>query len=176
MSNEQWLILLSVLVPLALIAVGMILGWRALRRRSRDVTGLAPVPSDPGALVLTEDLLYVATTRAEQPLQRIAVKGLGFRARAVVTVWTGGIRLDLVGGRPGFIPASAIRGVGRATWTIDRVVSNDGLVFVRWSDGAALDSAALDSYVRSADPAALVAAIERILPQNPIPTKSEAAT
>lgn len=171
MSRDQWLILLSVAVPLVLIAVGMIVGWRALRRRASDVTGLAPVPSEPGAVVLTEDLLYVATTRAEQPLQRIAVKGLGFRARAVLTVTTGGIRLDLAGGTPGFIAAPAILGVGRATWTIDRAVSNDGLVFVRWSGGAALDS-----YFRSADPAALVVAIERILPKNPIPTKNEAAT
>ena len=38
-------------------------------------------------------------------------------------------------------------------------VSNDGLVFVRWSDGAAT----LDSYLRSADPAALVAAIEPLI-------------
>ena len=167
MSNEQWLILISVLVPLALIALGMILGWRALRRRSRDVMGLAPVPSDPGAPVLTEDLLYVATTRAEQPLQRIAVKGLGFRARAVLTVSTGGIRLDLAGGQPGFIPLTALQGVGRATWTIDRAISNDGLVFVRWQNGPAT----LDSYFRSADPAALVEAIDKLLP-----TKNEAAT
>ena len=165
MSRDQWLILLSVLIPLALIALGMILGWRALRRRAGDVTGLAPVPADAGAPTLTEDLLYVATTRAEQPLQRIAVKGLGFRARAVLAVSRAGIRLDLAGGQPGFIPASAILGVGRATWTIDRVVSNDGLVFVRWNAPTGLDS-----YLRSADPAALVAAIENILP-----TRKEAA-
>jgi hypothetical protein len=165
-SHEQWLILISVLVPLALIALGMVLGWRALRRRSGDVTGLLPVPSDAGATVLTDDLLYVATTRAEQPLQRIAVKGLGFRARAVLAVSTGGIRLDLAGGKPGFIPAAAVQGVGRATWTIDRAISNDGLVFVRWQE----PSGSLDSYFRSADPAALVGAIERL-----IPTTSEAA-
>ena len=159
MSRDQWLIVLSVVIPLALIAVGMIIGWRALRRRQTDVVGLAPVPSEPGTPTLTEDLLYVATTRAEQPLQRIAVKGLGFRARAVLTVAPAGIRLDLAGEAPGFIPAAVLQGVGRATWTIDRAVSNDGLVFVRWSDG----STTLDSYLRSTDPAALVAAIEPLI-------------
>jgi len=158
-SRDQWLIVLSVVIPLALIAVGMILGWRALRRRQADIVGLAPVPSEAGTPALTEDLLYVATTRAEQPLQRIAVKGLGFRARAVLSVTPAGIRLDLAGAEPGFIPAAAIRGVGRATWTIDRVVSNDGLVFVRWNDGATT----LDSYLRSADLAALVAAMEPLI-------------
>jgi hypothetical protein len=155
----------SVAIPLAVVGLLMVVGWRALRRRQGDVAGLAPVPSDPGATVLTEDLLYVATTRAEQPLERIAVKGLGFRARAVLTVATGGIRLDLAAAEPGFIPAAALRGVGRATWTIDRAVSNDGLVFVRWSDGAAATepAATLDSYFRSADPDALVSAIEPLI-------------
>jgi hypothetical protein len=165
-SQTEWLTVASVVIPLVVVGVLMVLGWRALRRRQGDVAGLAPVPSDPGATLLTEDLLYVATTRADQPLQRIAVKGLGFRARAVLTVSTGGIQLDLAGERSGFIPATGLQGVGRATWAIDRAVSNDGLVFVRWQDGPA----ALDSYVRSADPAALVESIEKL-----IPTRSEAA-
>jgi len=158
-SPTEWLTVASVVIPLLIVGGLMILGWRALRRRQTEVVGLSPVPGDPGAAALTEDLLYVATTRAEQPLQRIAVKGLGFRARAVLTVTPAGIGLDLAGAEPGFIPAAALRGVGRATWTIDRAVSNDGLVFVRWSDGAAT----LDSYLRSADPAALVAAIEPLI-------------
>jgi hypothetical protein len=165
MSRTEWLTVASVVIPLAVVGVLMVVGWRALRRRQTDVAGLWPVPSDPGAAVLTEDLLYVATTRAEQPLQRIAVGGLGFRARAVLTVTSGGIVLDLAGAQPGFIPVAALQGVGRATWTIDRAISNDGLVFVRWSDANAAGSPAvsLDSYFRSADPAALVAAIEPLI-------------
>jgi hypothetical protein len=75
----------------------------------------------------------------------------------VLTVTAGGIQLDLAGAEPGFIPAAALQGVGRATWTIDRAISNDGLVFVRWSDGTAAGGpgVSLDSYFRSADPAAL---------------------
>jgi len=172
-SPTEWLTVASVVIPLAVVGLLMVWGWRALRRRQADVAGLAPVPREPGASSLTEDLLYVATTRADQPLQRIAVKGLGFRARAVLTVTAGGILLELAGGEPGFIPATALRGVGRATWTIDRAVSNDGLVFVRWQDApdaAAADGAALDSYFRSADPDALVAAIHHL-----IPTQREAA-
>ena len=175
MSQTEWLTVASVVIPLAVVGVLMVLGWRALRRRQGDVAGLAPVPSDPGAALLTEDLLYVATTRAEQPLQRIAVKGLGFRARAVLTVSTAGIRLDLAGGEPGFLPAASLQGVGRATWAIDRAVSNDGLVFVRWQDGSAPVGPSLDSYVRSADPAALVEAIEALIPKTPSTNKSEAA-
>jgi hypothetical protein len=159
-SPIEWLTVASVVIPLAVIGLLMIVGWRALRRRQSDVAGLAPVPTDAGTTTLTEDLLYVATTRADAPLERIAVKGLGFRARAVLTVSTGGIRLDLAGGEPGFIPVSALEGVGRATWTIDRAISNDGLVFVRWQR----DARSLDSYFRSAAPAALVGAIEKLIP------------
>ena len=166
MTRTEWLTLASVVVPLAVVGILMTLGWRALRRRQGDVTGLAQVPFEAGVTVFTEDLLYVATTRAAQPLQRIAVKGLAFRARAVLAVTTHGIRIDLAGAPPGFIPTAQLQGVGRATWTIDRVVSNDGLVFVRWRSGAAQ----LDSYFRSTDSAGLVDAIETL-----IPTASEAA-
>lgn len=173
MSQSDWLTVASAVIPLAVVGILMAVGWRALRRRQTDVAGLAPVPTETAPPSFTEDLLYVATTRADQPLQRIAVKGLGFRARAVLSVTTDGLRLELAGGRPGFIPATALVGVGRATWTIDRAVSGDGLVFVRWTDATASDDLAgpaLDSYVRSADPAALVAAIEPL-----IPTPREAA-
>lgn len=165
MSRDQWLILASVLIPIAFIALGMALGWRALRRRQSQVGGLAPVPAELGAVLLTEDLLYVSTTPAERPLERIAVHGLGFRARAVLTVAENGIVLHLAGEQPGFLAKATLLGVGRASWTIDRAVSDDGLVFVRWSQTTAGgEPLELDSNFRSADPDALVSAIERIAP------------
>ncbi len=163
MSRDQWLILASVVTPLALIAVGMVVGWRARRRRQADVVRPPSPPADLGEVLLVEDLLYVATTRADAPLDRIVVAGLGFRARAVLTVASSGIQLELAGASAVFLPVSSLQGVGRATWTIDRVVSNDGLVFVRWSNGDG-DTTALDSYFRSSDPGQLVDAIERLTP------------
>lgn len=172
MSHNQWLILLSVAIPIVLVALGMVLGWRALRRRQAHVNGLAPVPSELGATLLTENLLYVSTTPADRPLERIAVHGLGFRARAVLTVTEAGILLDLTGQLPGFLPKANIVGVGRATWTIDRALRHDGLVFVRWTQTDATGAIlTLDSNVRSADPDALVAAVEKL-----VPTSEGAAT
>ncbi len=161
MSRDQWLIVASVVVPLALIAWGMVAGWRARRRRQADVLRPAIPPAELGDVILSEDLLYVATTRADAPLDRIVVGGLGFRARAVITVAAAGIQLQLAGEPPAFLPRATLRGAGRATWTIDRVVGNDGLAFVRWDSGP---GGALDSYFRSADPAALVDALEQLLP------------
>jgi hypothetical protein len=61
------------------------------------------------------------------------------------------------------IEPAALRGVGRATWAIDRVVEKDGLVLIRWT----LGGDAVDSYVRLPDPAdaqSLVNAVERLIP------------
>jgi hypothetical protein len=155
-------------LPIAIViilAVGVVFwllarNWRARARRQSALGSSAVPPADLGAVALTEDLLYVATTRAGAPLERIVVAGLGFRARAVVTVASTGILLQLAGGDPVFIPKADIRGAGRATWTIDRAVNTDGLVFVRW----VLGGAEVDSYLRSADPDALDAALTALAP------------
>lgn len=155
---------LVVVVILALAFAGMWAGWRARRRRQAGIPSLAAPPADAGGVRRREHLFYVATTRADAPLDRIAVHGLGFRARAELTVTDTGIRLDIAGEEPAFIPASDLVGVGRATWTIDRAVSNAGLVFVRFRIGRGDDATEVDSYLRPEDPAALVTAVEALLP------------
>jgi hypothetical protein len=176
MSRDQGLILLSVAIPIVLIALGMVLGWRARRRRQSEVRRPASPPAELGPVLLSEDMLYVATTRADSPLDRIVVAGLGFRARAVVTVAEAGIRLELAGQEAVFLPTAALETVGRATWTIDRAVSNDGLVFVRWSQSAADDTlSSFDSYFRPAAPEELVDAIQHLIPTIPTPPTSAGA-
>ena len=151
------LIILAIIV--AIVAL-MAVGWN---NRGRRQSGLGPLPQPPaelGDVVHTEDALYLATTRAEAPLDRIAVRGLGFRAPARVSVTATGILLELVGETPFFIEKSRLSGVGVATWTVDRVVERDGLVFLRW----VLGETALDSYLRSDDPPRLLAALEPLAP------------
>jgi hypothetical protein len=166
-NSSWWLDALVVVVIVALAFTGMWFGWRARRRRQADVPMLAAPPAELGEISRRDDLFYVATTRADAPLDRIAVRGLGFRARAQVTVAATGVQLDIAGESPAFIPVADLRGVGRATWTIDRAVSNAGLVFVRWR----LGDAEVDSYLRPDDPAGLVDAIQTLLPAD----KKEAA-
>lgn len=144
---------------LILVFVGLALGWRARRRRQAALPALATPPAELGAALASDDGFYVATTRADAPTDRIAVRGLGFRARAGIAVHPEGVVLSIAGQPDVFIPTSAIDGVGRATWTIDRVVGRDGLVFVRWS----LGDVVVDTNLRVADPEALVTALERIV-------------
>jgi len=130
-------------VLLLLLAL-MLLGWR---RRVRSQAGL-PRPAAPPA-TLREALwrgegLYVATTRGGDQLDRITVHGLGFRARCAIAVHPEGIVLSLRGSDPVFIPRESVRGAGRATWAIDRVVEPGGLIVLDWE----LEELPLDSYVR----------------------------
>lgn len=135
---------------LVLALIGMTLGWRARRRRQSNIPHPEPVPAQLGRQLLSVEAFYVSTTVADQELNRIAVFGLGFRSRATVTVTASGIILALDGVPETFVPASRIRGVDRATYTIDRVVEKGGLVRLGWTLGAVADPSAVDvdSYLR----------------------------
>lgn len=110
------------------------LGWRSRGSRQRDVEPPRS-PSDFEAW-LEAPMLYVATTRSGDPYDRITVHGLGFRARGTIAVGAQGVVLSLPR-RDVLIPASDIRGVERATWTIDRVVESGGLLRIAWMHGDA---------------------------------------
>jgi hypothetical protein len=151
---------LVILGIVALVFLGLALGWRARQRRQAGLPALATPPATLSPATFTDDVFYVATTRADAPTDRVAVRGLGFRARAAVTVAPEGLVLSIAGQPDAFIPKSAVVGVGLATWTIDRVVGKDGLVFVRWT----LGHTEVDTNLRSADPDALVTALSTIAP------------
>ncbi len=155
-TTSTLIVLLVILLVLAL----MVYGWRRRRRRQAWIPRPRTAPADPGRVSWQTDGLHVATTTAGDPWDRIAVRGLGFRARATVTVTDAGVVLGLRGEGEAFVPRDDLVGVDRASWTIDRAVERDGLVVVRWRLGEAL----LDSYLRVADSAALVAALSELAP------------
>src|SRR5690606_8271410 len=110
------------------------------------------LPDDLDAATLKASGFYVATTVADEPLNRIAVAGLGYRARASVAVHASGVSLAIPGQAPIFIPAADIRSVQKATWTIDRAVEQGGLILIRWVLGSeAADQREVDSYLRLGD-------------------------
>ncbi len=154
--------LIIALVILGVFAL-MLHGWASRRRRQSGLARPVPAPEALGSASLVVDGWYVATTVADEPLERIAVHGLGFRARATASVHPEGLVLTVRGQSPMLIEPSALRGAGRATWAIDRVVERDGLVLVGWMLGVS----PVDSYLRipePADAAALVAALQALTP------------
>ncbi|MBG6238090.1 hypothetical protein IWX78_001045 [Mycetocola sp. CAN_C7] len=137
-----------VLAFLALLLLGMWLAWRARSRRDAGVPAGTPLPADGIHPIESTAVLYVATTKTGQPLERLAIRGLAFRASADLTVANEGVVLSVPGQEPVFIAAGQIRSAQPATWTIDRVVETDGLLSVSWLAG----HTDVDSYVRVIDP------------------------
>jgi hypothetical protein len=101
---------------------------------------------------------YVATTVHDDPLERIAVHGLGFRGPVTLTVTAEGLLARITGANDVWIPRESVRDVRRATWTIDRVVEPDGLQLVSWQLGDRI----VDSYFRMDAPTECGAAIQTL--------------
>ena len=150
-------------VFLALIA----LGWYTRKRRQRNVAAPQQPPADLGAVLGTFPGFYVATTLADDRFNRVAVHGLGFRAKTEVVVAETGVVVPIAGQPDIFIPRGDITAAARATWTIDRVVENDGLTMIAWG----LAETAVESYFRAENSEAFLAAAKSLAP---ITTEREA--
>jgi hypothetical protein len=148
-------VIIGFVVILSLIAIG----WSTRRRRQRNIPATAPLPADLGDVRGEFEGFYVATTLDGQPLNRVAVRGLGFRSRVTVAVAESGVVLALPGNNV-FIPRETIREVTRANYTIDRVVEPGGLVLLAWT----LGDTGLDSYLRVERTEELIQALETLVP------------
>lgn len=127
-------ILAGLLVALVLLGVLALMAWAWRRRIGRDaqVGPLAELPDPRPVPSLTVELLYVATSKHDQPLERLALPGLRYRSRATLELGTAGVVVDVPGERPTFIPARSIVGVDQTNLTIDRVVEPGGLIRLSW--------------------------------------------
>lgn len=132
MTRETFAIVAVIFIAL-LVGLGL-LGWWVRRRRQRDIPAPAPVPEGFVAR-FSSDILYVATTMADNEYDRIAVHGLGLRSRASLIIGDGGIVLSMPDTEV-FTPVEDLREVQRATWTIDRAVEPGGLLRYAWRLGA----------------------------------------
>lgn len=150
---------------IALIVVlvfgGLTAAWVRTGRRQSNL----PAPPQPqenglGTAIFTADVFYVATTLSGERTTRIVVHGLAFRGRARVAAYSSGLVVSLAGRSDFFIPRVSTVGVGRSSWTIDRAVGRDGLIFVEWT----LGDTAVDTYFRSTEPDALLRGLQVLAP------------
>ena len=151
----------------------MLLGWR---HRLRAQAGLPAAPELPAALgrpgFALDDVHYVATASADDPLDRIAVEPLGYRGRATVEVHDGGLAVGIAAARPFFVPRERILEVSRRQGTIDRAVERDGLLAVRWR---LADDCVVDTSFRVVDPAQRRRLHDALMTLTPDPTAQELA-
>ncbi|MCY7411630.1 MAG: hypothetical protein LH471_01095 [Salinibacterium sp.] len=148
-----------VLGLLVVLLALMVLGWRARQRRQSTIAAPPAPPDDTGNVIGVFSARYVATTISGEPLNRIAVHGLGFRSIASLTATDTGVLIERPGERLWWLEAANIHGVRRATWTIDRVVESDGLHVLEW----ALGDQSVDSYFRLDSPSRFDSALAKVL-------------
>lgn len=135
MTKELFALLSAAFV--AVVALLVVLGLWVKRRRQRDIQ--EPQGWIETLPTLVAEALYVATTRAGDPYDRIFAHGLGFRGRTQLAIDADGVQL-LADRREVRIPAASIRAVERATWTIDRVVERGGILVIAHTLGAEVDT------------------------------------
>lgn len=159
-------IAIAATVALAVIALlAMLFAWRRRLRRDAGLTAPLGVP-EHAEVTSRDEVLYVSTTRHDEPLERVAISPLAYRARGELAVTDRGVALCLDGAPTVFLASSRLVDVGRATVTIDRVVEPGGLVRIAWT---ASDDTIVDSYVRvvSGDSTTLISDLQRLVPAAP---------
>lgn len=131
---DKTLVLAVVILLIALAISGMILSWRKRVKRDRRFSILLP-----GAAVFDHSQapaefsgFYVSTTPALEPLQRLNLPGLSFRADATILVSNNGLTIAPRGEKNTFIPAEQILQIHRTQVTIDKAVEKDGLTAISW--------------------------------------------
>ncbi|OAN40985.1 PH-like domain-containing protein [Microbacterium sp. H83] len=146
----------------AFVLLSMLFAWR--RRLRRDAGLAAPLGVPEHAEVRDRhEVLYVSTTKHDQPLERLTMSPLAYRARGEAAVTDRGLALCLDGAPTVFLASSRLVDVGRATVTIDRVVEPGGLVRIAWN---ADDATVVDSYLRltDGDPKNFISELQRLVP------------
>lgn len=153
-------IAIALTIAAGLVALlAMFFAWR--RRVRRDSGYRAPIGVPEHADVIARHpVLYVATTRHNDPLERLAIAPMAFRARGELVVTDRGVALSLDGAPTVFLSADRISQVDRATVAIDRVVEPGGLVRIVWT---VQEDVLVDSFVRSTagEPQNLIADMQR---------------
>jgi hypothetical protein len=136
--------------------------WRArAAKQEADFSQPAMALDAAGAQLLKVKAFYVATTFAENHLERIRAYGLGIRGLAHAIVYEGGLQLIRKGERPLAIGRTAIDSISTNQVTIDRVTEAKGIVTIDWSQDATRFSTHL-RVVDQGNRTALISALETI--------------
>lgn len=161
MSARDIAIAITIAVAL-LVLLTMLLAWRRRQRRDSGIVAPLGVP-EHAEVASRHEVLYVSTTKHAQPLERLAISPLAYRARGELAITDRGVALCLDGAPTVFLASSRLIDVDRATVTIDRVVEPGGLVRIDWR---ADDGTVVDSYLRLAtgDPQNLISDLRRLIP------------
>lgn len=150
-------------------------GWRGLARRSAPRVGALPTLPDAAALGQARTApiegTYVSTTGAGDWLDRLGAGDLGFRARAIVQVFDGGVQIARAGSTDLFLPTDTLEGARLTAGMAGKYVGGKGIVVLRWTVSAADGSPTLlDTGIRTlhaADRSTLIDAVTALVATSP---------
>jgi len=164
-----------IVIGLISLALGfMFASWQ--RRRRRDVSILISSGVHPERKpVLEIRCLYVATTPQEEPLERLAIPGLAFRARARVSLGASGITLEPQGEQSTFIATTDVRRVRAANATIDRSAGPGSLTAIDWRAETGEELTSFLRIPRRHDRTAFTEAVNASVINPPTPSKEPAS-
>jgi hypothetical protein len=136
--------------------------WRARAAKQEADFSQPPMALEhPGKQLVKVKAFYVATTFADNHLERIRAYGLGIRGLTHAMVFEGGVQLIRKGERPLAISKVAISSISTNQVTIDRATEARGILTIDWTQ----DSSNFSTHLRvvdQADRAKLLSALESI--------------
>ena len=136
--------------------------WKARANKQEADFSQPPMAlANAGEQLLKVRAYYVATTFADNHLERIRAYGLGIRGLAHAMVFEGGLQLIRKGERPLAINKPAIDSISTTQVTIDRVTEAKGILTIDWAQDATKFSTHL-RVVDLDDRAKLISALETI--------------
>ncbi len=160
MSKTEMAIYTVILI--VLIAGLALAAWKR-RRRMQEATFSAPLEALEffGELICQAHVFYVATTFANNFLERINAYGLGLRGKAQLMVFSEGILIVRNGERPLAIDKAQLISTAKSTVVIDKAVEKDGLLTVEWAQNSIVLATHL-RVIETTSRDAIIAGIESI--------------
>lgn len=157
--TRELAVLILILAALAIFAA-MFFAWRRRIRRDAGLRAPLGVPEHAEVTGRVEGM-YVATTRHDEPLERLAISPLTYRARGELVLTDRGAALSLDGAPTVFLASDRMIAADRATVAIDKVVEPNGLIRIVWRTD---DETTVDSYFRpgSGDQQQTLAELQRL--------------
>ena len=118
-----------VVVVLTVVIQLMMRTWHRRSLRQAELIGALPeIPDQVGAASITTRGHYCGSMMAPGWSERIAAGDLGFRSKAVLTRYAGGVMVDRIRAQPIWIPRDSITGIRMERRMTGRV----GILAIRW--------------------------------------------
>jgi hypothetical protein len=157
----------TVLVVIVLALLGMRRGWRNKAKRQDAIPAPAPIPAAAAPVVVEAvEGSYLASTTADQWLDRVVVHSLGVPSQAAITVRADGLAIERSGEPDFFIAKSDLRAVRLDRGIAGEVYEAGSVLILTWQLGDVL----LDTGFRAQqtqDQISLATAAKTLLGQAP---------